>query len=132
MNLPGGGPPDPEIIRARLLQYIKPPIPPWLIQKFKEAADARREALGLGAPWEQPGRERKERTISGHRMIWPYRIVWNEYESGKGQIKVLENEKSIGQASYWDRVERERLVNLFQTIIKSGTTVRKFKEENTW
>ena len=119
LNFPMGGPPDPEIIKDRLLKYPRQPIPPWLISKFKAEAEARREELGLGAPWENPNRIRKEKTISGHRMIWPYRIAWNEYESGKGQIRVLYNEHVIGLASYVDRIDRERLVKLFESIIMS-------------
>ena len=126
LPLPGGGPPDLELIRDRLLKYLR--VPPtaaqvgvWrkLAEQKREARYAQLEAMGLGAPWEEFGRNMRERTITGSKMVWPFRITWKEYQTGKGIMRVLENEKTIGLASYWDRVERERLVNLFTSIIMS-------------
>lgn len=118
LGLPGGGPPDPELIKERLLRYIKPPTPPWLIQKFAEEAETRREELGLGAPWEKR-KPRREKEITGHKMMWPYRIAWAESLSGRGQVRVLHNEKVIGAASYVDRNDKNRLLNILEAIIKS-------------
>ena len=94
-------PPGPDDILDRLLRILKPPIP---LRFFP-----RREVL--------PRRRRIVATTGG-QMIWPYRITWKESPRGRGQIKVLKEERTVGMVSYLDRAERMRLVRLLEDIIK--------------
>ena len=112
-------PPSHEEIRDRLLTIVRPPPPPWLISRWQEEAEAKREALGLGAPWERKERRaRKERPVHGSKMIWPWRIAWEESLKGRGQIKVLENERVVGNVSYEDLADRQRLLHLIESIVR--------------
>jgi len=100
----------------RLPRYLKPPPPPWLVQRWIEEREVQLEELGL--PWER--RKRKPRAVTGSKMVWPYRITWAESPTGRGVIKVLKEERIIGSTSYLTRDERVRLVKLLEDIIKGG------------
>ena len=101
-------PPDPEEIKNNLLRFIRPPIPPWMF-KGKKGED---EAWSV--------RTRKPRS-SGFRWVGLYRIAWSETASGRGVIKVLLNERNIGNTSYLDRADRDRLVFLLESVILGGS-----------
>ena len=109
-------PPDPDKIISDLLRVVKPPPPPWLIGRWREEAEARRQALGLPEPFPK----RRRRNLYGSRMIWPFRIAWEQSESGRGTITVLKEERPIGRVSYVDMGERRRLMELLENIIKGG------------
>ena len=98
-------PPDPDEILDRLYRIIRPPIPPWMWMKEREE--------GEFAP-----RRRKAPALTGSRMVWPYRIVWRQGATGRGVIKVLKEEKSIGTISYTDPNDRSRLVELLEDIVR--------------
>jgi len=100
MPLPGF-PPNPNDILDRLFRILRPPIP---LRFFP-----REEVL--------PRRHRIVAT-TGSKMIWPYRITWKESPRGRGQIKVLRGERTIGMVSYLDAADRMRLVRLLEDIIK--------------
>ena len=96
-------PPDPDDILDRLLRILKPPIP-----------------LRFFPPREGPPRRRRIVASIGSKMIWPYRITWKESPRGRGQIKVLRGERTIGTVSYLDATERMRLAKLLEDLIKGG------------
>ena len=103
--------PDPDEITERLFRIIKPPIPPWLLQRFIEE----RELRGGDPP-----RRRRPPEVTGSRMIWPYVIEWKTSISGRGTIKVLRDEKTLGKVSYIDKAERDKLIGLLDNIIRGG------------
>lgn len=96
-------PPDPEEIRLRLMRFLRPPVPPWVWMRHREEV-------------EEP-RRRKEPALTGSRLVWPYRITWRESLRGKGVVKVLKEERTIGTTSYTTRGERINLVKLLEDII---------------
>ena len=110
------GPPTPDEVFSNLMRILRPPLPPWLIQKFIEEREEQLEELG--APWEI--RKRRGPASTGSRMAWPYRITWRESPSGRGQIRVLKEERIIGSVSYLSKESRMSLVNLLESIIKGG------------
>jgi len=110
-------PPDPDEVIHRLLKVIKPPPPPWLVGRWREEADVRREALGLPPPFR---RGKRVRTLRGSKMVWPFRLIWEQSESGRGTISVLKDERTIGKVSYLEVAERQRLLNLLEAMIKEG------------
>ena len=110
-------PPDPDEIIERLYRIIKPPPPPWLVGRWREEADARREALGLPPPLRCG---KRARVLRGSKMVWPFRLTWEQSESGRGTITVLKDEKTIGRVSYLDVAERQRLLGLLEAMIKGG------------
>jgi len=95
-------PPDPDEVLRKLFRVIKLPTPP----KF--------------FPHEERGLPRKRRVVAatGSKMIWPYRITWKESSTGRGQIKVLKEERTVGVTSFESRDERLRTVNLLEGILK--------------
>ena len=93
--------PSPDDILDRLLRILRPPIP---LRFF---------------PREEPPRRRRIVAGTGSKMIWPYRITWKESPRGRGQIKVLKEERTIGTVSYLDATDRMRLVRLLEDIIRS-------------
>lgn len=95
---------DPDEILRRLFEIIRPPTPPKFFPR-PEAGPPRRRRVVAG---------------TGSKMIWPYRITWKESLAGRGQIKVLKEEHTIGVVSYMDRGERSRIVNLLESILKGG------------
>ena len=97
-------PPSPDEILRRLSRILRPPIPP----KF--------------FPREEEGLPRRHRIVAGtgSRMIWPWRITWKESPAGRGQIKVLKEEYTVGVTSFMDKGERDRIVNLLESILKGG------------
>jgi len=95
--------PDPEEIRLRLMRFLRPPVPPWVWMKSREEAT-------------EP-RARKGPSLTGSRMVWPYRIIWRESLKGKGVVKVLKEEYVIGTTSYTERGERVNLVKLLEDVI---------------
>ena len=99
-------PPNPDEILRRLFEIIRPPTPPKFFPRREEE--------------EGPPRRRRVVAATGSRMIWPYRIIWKESPTGRGQIKVLKEERTIGVAPYLSREERNRMVNLLEGILKGG------------
>lgn len=97
-------PPDPDEVLRRLLRIIKPPTPPKFFPREEEAGPVRRR--------------RREIVGTGSKMIWPYRITWRESPTGRGQIKVLKEERTIGVTSFESRAERIRVVSLLEGILK--------------
>lgn len=112
-------PPDPNELNRRLFRIVKPPKTPtpWMIERWREEADARRQALGLPSPI--PRGPRKV-VHTGSKMIWPWRLTWSESPRGSGQIKVLKEERTIGVTSFESRAERLRLVTLLESILTGG------------
>ena len=96
-------PPDPEEIRLRLMRFLRPPTSPWMWMKSRE---------GEGEP-----RARKGPARMGSRMVWPYRITWRESLTGRGVVKVLREERTVGTTSYMTRGERVNLVKLLEDVI---------------
>ena len=97
--------PDPEEIRLKLMRFLKPPTPPWVWMKARDVESV-----------EEP-RVRKGPALVGSRMVWPYRIAWRESLKGKGVMKVLKEERTIGTTSYTSRGERINMVKLLEDII---------------
>jgi len=94
-------PPDPDEVLRRLFEILRPPRLPKFFPRE-----------------EGPPRRRRIVASIGSKMIWPYRITWKESPRGRGQIKVLRGERTIGTVSYLDATERMRLVKLLEDILK--------------
>ena len=96
--------PDPNEVLSGLFEILRPPKPPFFFPHREEG----------------PPRRRRIVATTGSKMIWPYRITWKESPRGRGQIKVLREERTIGTVSYLDVADRMRLVRLLEDIIKEG------------
>ena len=95
-------PPGPDEVLRRLFRVIQPPRPPKFFPREEEEGLPRRRRVVVG---------------TGSRMIWPWRITYKESPRGRGQIKVLKEEHTIGTASYTERGERINLVKLLEDVI---------------
>ena len=94
-------PPDPDEVLRRLFEILRPPRLPKFFPRE-----------------EGPPRRHRIVATTGSKLIWPYRIVWKESPAGRGQIKVLREEHTLGVVSYMDRGERNRIVSLLENIFK--------------
>jgi len=98
-------PPGPDEILDRLLRILRPPRPPKFFPRAVEEGLPRRRRIVTG---------------TGSRMIWPWRITYKESPRGRGQIKVLKEERTVGTVSFESRAERIRIMNLLGDIIRGG------------
>jgi len=100
-------PPSPDEVMRRLFRVIRPPTPPKFFPRGEEEE-------GL------PKRRRREIVSTGSKMVWPWRIVWKESSTGRGQIKVIREDKgrTVGTTSFESRAERMRVVTLLEGILK--------------
>jgi len=94
-------PPDPDEVLRRLFEILRPPRLPKFFPRE-----------------EGPPRRHRIVATTGSKIVWPYRITWKESPRGRGQIKVLRGERTIGMVSYLDAADRMRLVRLLEDILK--------------
>jgi len=105
-------------LEERLLIIVRPPPPPWLIERWREEAEAKRIALGLPPPL---GRRRGKRPIRGNKWVGTYLIEWEESTEGRGIVKVLRGgDRTVGRVSYLSSGERVHLVELLSEVIRRG------------
>jgi len=97
---------EPDELIERLFRILRPPTPPHFHPQVEE----------------EEGRLVRHRVVTGvgSRMIWPWRITYKESPRGRGQIKVLKEEYTVGRVSFESRAERIRIMNLLEEILKGG------------
>lgn len=99
-------PSGPNDILYRLFRVLQPPRPPKFFPRdVEEEGPLRRHRIVAG---------------TGSRMIWPWRITYKESPRGRGQIKVLKDEHTVGVVLFESRADRIRLMNLLESILKGG------------
>ena len=95
----------PDEVLRKLFKVLQPPRPPKFFSRDVEEGLPRRRRVVVG---------------TDSKMIWPWRITYKESLRGRGQIKVLKDERTVGTVSFESRGERIRIMNLLEGILKGG------------